>query len=336
MIDQDRLSQLLAAARGGPVLILTHDSPDPDALASGMALAALLRFSAGIHSRLCYSGVVGRAENRAMLSFLAAEWEYVETLPDLSQYSALALVDTQPRAGNNRLPDETQVQIVIDHHYPVRDGLDVVPFVDVRPEVGSTVSMVNQYLEAAGYEPEAVLATAMFYGIQADTMGLSRGYSPLDRSTYLKLLQLIDRPLLAKVEYAGLPREYFRAFSNGLNSAYIYGKVVIAYLGAIHRSDFVAEMADLLIRLEGTRAVLCLGHHTGMISLSLRVTPEEQDAAHLIQKIILPPGKAGGHGVGAGGQVPLEGRDADNLARIIQQNFLEQMGEHAPGEPLLL
>lgn len=335
-MDQDRLNQLLAAAGPGPVLILTHDSPDPDALASGMALAALLRFSRGIPSRLCYSGVVGRAENRAMLSILATEWEYAETLPDFSQYSALALVDTQPGAGNNRLSEGTRVQIVIDHHYPVRDGLEVVPFVDVRPEVGSTVSMVNQYLEAAGYKPEAALATVMFYGVQADTMGLSRGYSSLDRDVYFKLLNQIDRQLLAKIEYARLPREYFRAFSNGLNSAFIYGKVVVAYLGAIHRPDFVAEMADLLIRLQGANGVLCLGHHNGMMSLSLRVAPEEEDAAHLIQKIILPPGKAGGHGMGAGGQVPLYGRDADELAQLMQQEFLRQMGEREPGEVLLL
>jgi nanoRNase/pAp phosphatase (c-di-AMP/oligoRNAs hydrolase) len=335
-VDAAFLTRLHTAAGSGPVLILTHDNPDPDALASGKSLARLLDSAWGIPADLRFSGLVARAENKAMLSLLTPEWQPVEILPDQSRYSAVALVDTQPGAGNNSLPVEVVPRIVIDHHLPMRESLAKVSFVDVRPNVGATVSLIYQYLEAAGIIPDPILATAIFYGIQADTRSLSRGDSAIDRFMYRKLLDLIDRQLLARVEQACLPRDYFRAFSNGLQAARIYGNVAIAYQGAIHRPDFVAEMADLLVRLDGLRAVLCLGYHGDMMYLSLRTMFSEDDAGSLIQQMVIPPGKAGGHGMGAGGQIPLLGREPESVAARVEALFLRVLGEKGEGEPLLI
>jgi nanoRNase/pAp phosphatase (c-di-AMP/oligoRNAs hydrolase) len=329
-VSPQRLAQLRQAAGSGPVLILTHDNPDPDGLASGKALAVLLRQAWGVASRLAYTGLVGRAENKAMLRLLTPEWEQLEDYRDLHDYSALALLDTQPGAGNNSLPAGISPQIVIDHHQPIRQRLLEVPFVDVRTDAGATASLVHQYLEAAGVTPDEKLATAIFYGIQADTLGLSRGSSPIDQDVYFKMLQRIDRQLFAQVEQAGLPLQYFRSVVHGLQSARCYGHMVVSYLGDIHRPDFVAELADLLIRLEGTRAVLCMGYHASILYLSLRTTSEDSDAGLMIQKVILPSGRAGGHGALAGGQVPLAGHSPDEIAQEIQQRFLEVM--NASGE----
>ena len=76
----------------------------------------------------------------------------------------------------------------------------------------------------------------------------------------------------------------------------------------MHRPDLAAEMADLLIRLDGALAVLCLGLHEQILYLSIRTEPMGQDAGLLVQQVIVPPGKAGGHGTMAGGQVPFVGR----------------------------
>ncbi len=326
-VSPERLEQLRRVAGNGPVLILTHDNPDPDGLASGKALAALLRDAWGIPSRLAYSGLVGRAENKAMLNLLTPEWEPLEDYSNLQRYSALAILDTQPGAGNNSLPPWVMPQIVIDHHQPIRQKLAQVPFVDVRTDAGATVSLVYQYIEAAGLVPDVILATAIFYGIQVDTLGLSRGSSPLDQDAYLKMLQRIDRRRLAKVEQAGLPLLYFRAVAEGLQAARLFGSVVVSYLGDMHRPDFVAELADFLVRLEGSRAVLCMGYHGTTMYLSLRTTSDEIDAGLMIQKVIISSGRAGGHGTLAGGQVPLIDRSPDDVAEEIQMRFLRVMGE---------
>jgi hypothetical protein len=97
----------------------------------------------------------------------------------------------------------------------------------------------------------------------------------------------------------------------------------------------MAEMADLLIRLEGARAALCLGQYGAMLHLSLRTAPLGRDAGLLIQEIVPPFGKAGGHGLMAGGQVPLDGREVESLLADIEQRFLTLMGDADKAQSLL-
>lgn len=319
----------------GPVLILTHDSPDPDALASGKALETLFQKAWNIRCDLIYSGLVARAENQAMLNILTHEWVHREQLSDFSNYSALSLVDTQPGAGNNSLPEDQIPQIVIDHHNPLREALDKVPFVDVRPEVGATSTMLYQYLEAADVQPDPILASAMFYGIQTDTHGLARSATSIDEEVYMNLLPLLDRDKLIQVERAGVSREYFRSMNEALKAARVYDKSVVAYLGEIHRPDLPAELADVFIRLKSAQAVLCIGCHRNILYLSLRTKPLGGDAGELIQSIVESLGKAGGHGTMAGGQVPVMGMDVQDLVVQLERRFLEVNGDEGEGEPLL-
>jgi nanoRNase/pAp phosphatase (c-di-AMP/oligoRNAs hydrolase) len=247
----------------------------------------------------------------------------------------VALVDTQPGAGNNRLVDLDAPLIVFDHHHPIRESFSSLRYAAVNPEAGATTTLVYQYMESAGIQPDPHLATAMFYGLKTDTLALSRGTSEIDEVVYLKLLSRIDREELIRIEQAGLPRKYYRAFTNGLQAAMLYGSVIIARLGEMNRPDFGAEIADLIIRLDNARAVLILGTHEGMLQLSVRTRPMGRDAGLLIQQVIFPPGSAGGHGSVAGGQVPLEGENLQEIIEKIEARFLDVMGESGPGELLL-
>lgn len=325
-----------STAGRGPVLILTHDFPDPDALASGKALATLFREAWGIAGRLVYSGLVVRAENQTVLKHLTPEWEYADGLPDLKEYTAVAQVDTQPGAGNNRLDTIHSRHIVIDHHYPVRETIGKVMYSDIRTEIGSTVTMLFQYLEAAGIQPDSNLATAMFYGLRTDTRGLSRGASPADEVAFLELLHRLDQQELSRVELASLSRDYYQSLSRGLRTARLFGQVIIARLGSMSQPDFCAEMADLLIRLQDAHAALCLGQHGDTLHISLRTEPRSQHAGQIIQQLVLQPGKAGGHGTMAGGQIPLQGQDIESLLADIEGRFLTVMGETSGGVELIV
>lgn len=333
-IDQARMDQLRRAAGNGPVLILTHDNPDPDALASGKALSFLFKQAWGVPSRLVYSGLIARAENQAMLNHLTPEWEYGDKLPDLKEYSAVAQVDTQPGAGNNRLNGVQPAHIVIDHHHPIREMIEGISYADVRTDIGATVTMLYQYLDAARLQPDPSLATAMFYGLKTDTRGLSRGASSADEVAFVRLLHRLDQKELSKVELASLSREYFRSFNRGLHASRIHGQAIISRLGNMEQPDFAAEMADILIRLQGINAALCLGEHNETLHISLRTTMG-QDAGLIIQKVVTLPGKAGGHGTMAGGQFPLEELDIEQLLVSIEKRFLDVMGESSEGMDLL-
>jgi nanoRNase/pAp phosphatase (c-di-AMP/oligoRNAs hydrolase) len=196
------------------------------------------------------------------------------------------------------------------------------------------VTLVNGYLELAGLEPDADLATAMFYALKTDTRGLSRGAASPDIEVYFKLLSLLDHNKLIHIEQAGLPKVYFRAFSQGLQAARVYTQSVVADLGEMHRPDLPAELADLLIRLDEAQAVLCLGVYDQTLNLSIRTKPLGEEAGILVQQVIVPPGTAGGHGTMAGGQVPLSGQDVKALVDEITRRFLNVMGETGKGERL--
>jgi nanoRNase/pAp phosphatase (c-di-AMP/oligoRNAs hydrolase) len=284
---------------------------------------------------LFYNGLVERAENRAMFQMLTPEWEHRDGLDGSSKFSALVFVDSQPGSRTLCHVDKTFPTIVIDHHFPIIEQTQWAAYTDIRPDIGSTVTMVYQYLDAVKADINPILATAMFLGLRADTNGLSRGSSVEDGVVYINLLERLDHQLLLKIESAGLARDYYQAFFRGMQNARIHGKTIISYLGNMHRYDLAAELADLLLRYEGVDTAFCSGVYKQEIHFSIRTSLVEQNAGLLIQRVVLPTGSAGGHGTLAGGQIPLNGKNVKGLVSKIEARFLKSVGEPKGSKPLL-
>src|SRR5688572_18329640 len=81
----------------GRWLVLTHDNPDPHALASALILSHVLRFAFKQKVTIAYGGIVGRAENREMVRSLHLKLCHVRNL-SWKRYRHFALVDTQPKS----------------------------------------------------------------------------------------------------------------------------------------------------------------------------------------------------------------------------------------------
>jgi nanoRNase/pAp phosphatase (c-di-AMP/oligoRNAs hydrolase) len=325
----ERLEQLFEATkRANHILILPHNNPDPDAIASAVALRYLLKDGLGIEGQIAYQGIIGRAENKALTRYLGAPLRRLSST-DLASNPAIALVDTQPGAGNNALPAQTDVAIIIDHH-PWRDQArnGKANFVDIRPNVGSTASIMTEYLRLADLEIDPPLATALFYGIKTDTMGLGRGTSSTDMTAICYLLPEIDLGALLRIERAQVPPGYFKSFATTLQAARIYDDVVISYIGNMEYPDLAAEMADFLLRMQGVRWIICMGVHKDRLMLSVR-THNRRGAGELVQNIIEKRGVAGGHGSMAGGQVTLDGAEPEPMAKAFSRRALELL-EIAP------
>jgi nanoRNase/pAp phosphatase (c-di-AMP/oligoRNAs hydrolase) len=186
---KSRLNQLLRTLKGAEnVLILPHNNPDPDAIACAVGLGHLLEQKLQVAPRIAYGGIVGRAENRALVRYLNYPLQRLAAA-DLQAASHVVLVDTQPGAGNNPLRGETAPAVVIDHH-PWLERSAAAAFVDVRPELGAASTMMVEYLQAAGLAPEPPLATALFYGIKTDTLDLMRSATEADRIAFCNMLPL--------------------------------------------------------------------------------------------------------------------------------------------------
>jgi len=333
---EQRLESLgLAVRDAAQVLILPHNNPDPDAIASAVALRFLLQQQFGIVSRVLYKGVIGRAENRALVRYLARPLARLTTRKQL-QSAAIALVDTQPAFGNSAVDQTAPVEAVIDHH-PSDGQIVRVPFVDIRPDVGATSTLLTEYLRTARITPTRQVATALFYGIKTDTLGLMRGVSDADIAAYLYLQPHVDVPALIEIEHAQVPVDYFRQLNQVVRAASVYQNVVIAQLGVMAYPDLVGEMADLLLRLEGMRWSFCMGQYSDALILSVRTRDRQGGAGRLARAVIGADGSAGGHGMLAGGHIVIGHRAAAALAGEIERRILEYLAipAQAPGVPLL-
>jgi len=289
----------------GAILIVTHDHPDPDALAAAFALQHLILVKTGQEATIAFGGVIGRRENLVMVKQLEIKAKPIEEL-DLDTFNAICMVDTQPGTGNNSYPVDRRVDLVIDHHQ-FKEHTHACRWVDVRPEYGASASILFEYLQAQCVKIATKLATILFYAVKSETEDLGRDWSKSDRDAYLKLMPLCNNRILHEITRPKSSRGYFKYFETGLKNAKIYGNALIFNLYIIDHPEIVAEIADFLMRVEGIEIVLGLGCYHDEGVLSLRTGPQETHAGALMQKVIKGLGTGGGHSMTAGGQIrPLE------------------------------
>jgi nanoRNase/pAp phosphatase (c-di-AMP/oligoRNAs hydrolase) len=328
-IDSLREAFLDAAS----ILVLSHDNPDPDALASACALRAILRELVDGVIVVGYAGLVGRAENRAMMRELELDLTRIERL-DVAGFDAIAMVDTQPGFGNNSLPSEQRPTAVIDHH-PPRSDLDDIPFVDIRQDYGATSTIVAEYAYSIGLRLTPALTTALFYALKSETQDLGREVSEQDQKVYLSLFPRADKAALARIQNAQVPRSYFGAFHQAIESARIYGHTVLTDLERVQHPDLVAEIADFLLRLDGAEWSCCMARHQDELVLSLRTSDPYAHAGKVIRDVVREAGAAGGHGMVAGGRVDLGSTPYEEVAATVRERLLSTLGsDKEEGKPL--
>lgn len=321
----------------GPILIVTHDHPDPDALAAAYALRHLILMKVGQQATIAFEGVIGRSENRAMVRELEIETVPLGTL-DPHEFAVICMVDAQPGTGNTSLPPNCRVDLVIDHH-PLRDTSRDSRWVDVRADYGAAATILFEYLMAHNLSIATKLATILFYAIESETQGLGREWSPADRDAYRCLLPLCNNRILYRITHPSLPRAYFAKVNSALANARIYDDILVFNMKQVDQPEIVAEMADFLLRAEGVEVVLGIGEFAGEGILSLRSSDQSINVGNLIQIITAGYGSSGGHGLIAGGQLPhlpQAAEDRTALEAELVRRLLKDLGrETFPPRPLL-
>ena len=319
-----RLLDLLEDKRS--LLIVMQDNPDPDCIASAAALRRLVNVLGEIQCSIAYGGVVGRAENKAMMDYLALNFRTADQV-DPSKFDAIALVDTQPNAGNNFLPHGRLADIVIDHH-PIRPDTRGVPFTDVRSKYGSTSTILHEYLTEAGIIPDPRLATALVYGILTDTQELGRKARQADREAMHWLYPLANTRMLSAIRRGRVTAHYYRMLHRALLGACVRGSGVHTDLGKVDNPDILGEVADMLLRLEDADWAMAIGLYRDTGWISLRTSQTNATARDLMRTLVDGLGTGGGHEMSAGGQVPgIE--DATRwtaVAKKLRDRFLSGIG----------
>ena len=327
-IKFEELSAYVNSCGSGRWLVMSHDNPDPDALMSTAILGRILQASFHRSVTLVYGGIIGRAENQEMCRSLGLSFSRLRHI-QWNNYRHFALVDTQPRTGNNQLPAEITPDVVIDHH-PDRKQATLSPLVDLRPDYGATASILSEYLLASGIAVTRSAATGLVYAIQSETQSFCRESSGPDRLLYDYFYPLVNKRTLGRIQFPKLPLTYLQTLHEALESLEETANVIVCHLSHIETPDSVPEIADLLLRLEGKTWCLTTGPFEDRIYLAIRTTNPRANAGRAMRRIVGRKGKGGGHSMIAGGWFPrdaahqdttkIQRRLADRLLRLLKKD----------------
>ncbi len=323
---KDKLAELDKVLDGcRTLLIVVHDYPDPDALASAMLLSYLVRKRYDIRTRIVYGGLITRADNRAMVQQLGIKLTHVNKI-QWNRYRCIAMVDTQPTFSNHSLPKDFKPMIVIDHHQKI-EAMPVA-FEDIRTEYGASATILLEYLEAAELELPVDLATAVTYAIRSETQELGRDTSPVDVNMYLKVYPRANKRKLAKINNPKLSKSYFELLHTALQKARVFRYLAHVHLGEVASPEFVPQIADMLLRHERIGWSIATGRYDGQLFVSLRTSHPKANAGKMLKQMIGKMGNAGGHGMIAGGQIPIHTNKDGNweyLENVIIARFLRKL-----------
>ena len=308
------------------LVVMTHDNPDPDSLSSALTLAYIVKAKFKIPAVVRYGGIVGRAENQAMIRVLKLRVKPFSDA-DMKRGTDFAFVDMQPKTGNSSFSLNKKPVVIIDHHSLRKTTR--ADYIDIRTEYGATATILTEYLLASELEISSSLATALSYGISSETQDLGREARETDIEAYLALFPKSNKKLLASIEHPKLPREYFIMLNRAMHHSKIYKNAIATSLGEVDNPDFVPFIADFMLRCERMSWSICVGRYQNRIVVSIRTTNIHGHAGRFLRQLIGKRGTAGGHGMIAGGQVTCGTMEHDRCTDIeeeLMKNFLKKLG----------
>lgn len=308
-----RLLKLLADRKN--ILVTTHMHPDPDALASSLAMTTLLRTRLkDAQVSMSIKGQIGGGLNEAFrrhTELVTVPWDDA-TLKD---YDAIILLDVQPGFAYNPLPEGVTPLGVVDHHRALGRRPNC-PFSDIRPDVGAASSIVFSYFLELEQPIPPDLGAALLYAIESDLAGAAGMPGHLDNLALSSLTLLADTHKLYQMRYVDLPQSYYLSYAAALNNAVFYESAMISHLDEIDSLEKPAVMADFLLRFEPVHWSLVTATHSGKLICSLRTSSTKLSAGHVMRRLVRGLGEGGGHRTKAGGYVKMENGTPTEIERI--------------------
>ena len=281
------------------VLILLHNDPDPDALASGLALRNLLRRTKTTAIIGAMQGVT-RPENLRMANMLDIHVERI-TPASFEEFERIATVDVQPHYFGGLLD---RADLVLDHH-PEQPGYSAV-FKDIRADYGSTSTILTEHLRAVDVNISERTATAMLYAIKSDTLFFARHTNRVDLEAFTFLYPLADAALIRKMEGAEITLERLEYVTRASQGGIMREQVFSAFIGEAPREDFIPYTADFFLQLEDVKWTIVAGVVNGSLILSVRNLGYSRNAGEFVRRWFGDVGSAGGHRAMAKAVVPIE------------------------------
>lgn len=297
-----------------PLWILTQRDPDPDALASALALKALLGRS-NKNAVIVTLKPVSRNENISMINILGITVKTVKPA-EIEKAPQLAMVDVQPGYFNRSFKN---LRLVVDHH-PVVVACKA-PFKDLQITYGATATIFTEYLTATEMKIGQRLATALYYAIKTDTLLLGREVSRADFNAFSFLWAKANHQQISQMERPRLRSKEVHVFIKALKEHSIESGCIFAGLGKVPKDDIVPRLADFILQIGEAEFSLVWGIVNKEIIFSARSLTPLIHAGEVLHSAFGHIGSAGGHRSMAGATIP-----ASKLMKEMGLRFTTRLG----------
>lgn len=319
------LKKLVGSVRDGKFAIIVHNNPDPDAISSAMGLKEIAN-SVGVKAEILYRGEIGHHENKAFINLLDVEMDQSKDFKALD-YKKIALIECSGPGVNNFLPPGTEISIIIDHHQANIEEVKA-EYVDIRPNIGATATIMTKYLQDLEIPIKTELATALLYGIKVDTDDFQRNTDPLDLTAAAYLTPIANHDILSKIESPSRSVEEIDVLGDAIKNREIKGSYLISNVGTLRNRDALAQAADYLLTLEGITTTIIFGLGEDTIYVSGRSRDPRINIGKVMQDAF-GVDKAGGHAMLAGAQIPLGvfggTKDRQTLLKLAEEVVVKRL-----------
>jgi len=322
---QQNLKKLLELVHpDDSLLLLMHGSPDPDAIASAMALREILQRKKGLaHCTFAATEPFRRQQNKELAQAMRLSirlWSQV----DPNAFRLIALVDAQPSFFGNVF-QKIQPNIVFDHH--PRQGDWQAEFVDIRPQYGALSTILTEYLLCARIRIPRGLHTALLYGIKTDTDNFDRETVAEDIRAYMYHARRANMRLIKRIELNQTPMSYLKYYDHAFHTMKHYRGRRVGFLGHVESPDVCVQVADFYLRLIGTYYVVVAGIVNDKLIIIFRGDGYRQDCGAIAQSACGLIGQGGGHRSAARIEIALDVLKTELKGDLSQQSvdhFLNQ------------
>ncbi|UPV73555.1 DHH family phosphoesterase [Halorussus limi] len=322
----------------GTLAVFMHDNPDPDAIASAVALCRVAE-EIGVEAVPCYFGDISHQENRAFVNLLELDLRNFASTEDVDfeEFGGIALVDHSRPGVNDQLPADTVVDIVVDHHPPKEPP--EAEFVDLRSDVGATSTLLAEHIQRLGIDLTESVATGLLYGIRVDTKDFSREVSTADFEAASYLLPHADVGTLDRVESPSVSPDTLATIARAIRNRRVEGTVLATCVGSLADRDALAQAADHLLNMESITTTLVYGFREGTVYVSARARGTDIDLGETMRSAFDQIGSAGGHADMAGAQIPLgllgevEDEEEASLTSVVSDVITDRFFETIQSTP---
>jgi nanoRNase/pAp phosphatase (c-di-AMP/oligoRNAs hydrolase) len=308
------------------IAIVVQDNPDPDAIASAMSLKRIIE-KMGKAADIIYGGKIGYEENKALINLLEIEAVPIVKIKDIGSYSKVALIEASLPGENNSLPKGVRPDIIIDHH-PYDPAKISADYIDIRPELGATSTIMTEYLTEFGLEISEELATLLLYGIKTDTGGFTRGTTAKDLQAVALLYPKASQELLTKIETPLMSSETLDVLGEAIKNRRSIGSLLLANAGFIRDRDTLPQAADHMLKLEGIATVLVYGLTKDGVHISARNKDIRIHLGEAMETAFGDIGEAGGHPTAAAAKINLglfgDVKDKGSLLKLAEEAVTER------------